>query len=718
MKILFALLLFPILMQGQLNSAFVSKANLSYQKVQTSNEGMFAFEQNNKIGYLDKNGNVVIPAIYSYDSTTPSYPVIPFFYKGYAKAIKDRKFGLIDKTGKIVIPIDYENISPYTEFGNFVLVTKTIAGKKNYGLMNLQGKELIPVENEEIKVDTNIALVKKNGKWGLFDKTGNQLLPFDYNWLAYSATDKVLLAEKGTQYGVIDMTGKWLFEKTKSVYTLYTSKYGMVMCKVSGKTGFLDLKGNEVIITRYDGAYDFNSEGLAMVYKKKEGTTYTNLYGYIDKKGNEVIPLKYELLGTFFNGLVEAKNPETNRYGYMDKTGKWVLQPVYLDAKSFDGSGGAWVKMTDDKYHYINKTGKDLGTLTEKGGIYQTFGKDGFAVYETTDYPYVLIDKTGKVIKQIDDCDGIYNFSEGIAGYKSKATGKYGFLDLNGNKIIPAEFDGFTGFVEGVSKVNKTIDGKTKYGYIDNKGKIILPVLYDYAQSFKDGWGLIKKDNNYFFVDKNGNLKEPPGKYDELSEFRSGYALGKFKGSDVTPNTYHYINPKLEIEFSVLAWQAYLFWENVAVVSRDNKIYELMNKKGEVFKTLTGIETLTFCSEGILAIREKGKWGYINDKGDVIVTPKYDTCTSFKYGYARIKMGSKWGIIDRSGTEVIGTEYDGIYPGENGIFIFYDKSWGIIDKSGKKAPDYFNSLTTFEKDRALARLGKTYTILKSPLAKN
>lgn len=718
MKILFALLLSPILMQSQLNPVFVSKTNISYPKVQVSYEGLFGFEQNNKIGYMDKNGNVVIPAIYSYDSSITNLPTIPYFYKGYAKVVKDRKFGLIDKTGKIVIPVEHESITPYTQLGNFVLVTKTISGKKKYGVLNLQNKELIPTDNEDIKFDTNIVTAKKNGKWGLFDKNGKQLLPYEYNWLSYSATDKVLVAEKGTQYGIIDLTGKWLFEKAKTVFTLYASKYGMVMCKVSGKTGFLDLKGNEVIISRYDGAYDFNSDGLAMVYKKKEGSTYTNLYGYIDKKGNEVIPLKFEYLASFSNGMLEAKNPETNRYGYMDKTGKWVLQPVYLDAKSFDDFGGAWVKMTDDKYHYINKTGKDLGTLNEKGNVYQSFGKDGYAVYESTDIPYAIIDKNGKVIKLIDDCDGIYNFSEGIAGYKSKATGKYGFLDLNGNKIINAEYDGFTGFAEGVSKVNKTIDGKTKYGYIDNKGNIIVPVVYEYAQAFKDGWGLIKKDNNYFFVDKNGNLKEPPGKYDELSEFRSGYALGKFKGSDVTPNTYHYINPKLEIEFSIMAWQAYLFWENVAVVSRDNKTYELMNKKGEVFKTLTGIETLSFCNEGMLAIHEKGKWGYINDKGDVIVSPKYDTCTSFKYGYARIRMNSKWGIIDKSGTEIIGTEYEGIYPGENGTFIFYDKNWGIIDKSGTKAQPYFNSLTTFEKDRALARLGKTFTILKSPLLKN
>jgi len=41
-----------------------------------------------------------------------------------------------------------------------------------------------------------------------------------------------------------------------------------------------------------------------------------------------------------------------------------------------------------------------------------------------------------------------------------------------------------------------------------------------------------------------------------------------------------------------------------------------------------------------------------------------------------------------------------------------------MDKTGKiLVPPTYYTITTFEKDRALARLGKSYTILKSPLIK-
>jgi hypothetical protein len=685
--------------------------------LQSSGDGMFGFENDGKFGYLDKSGNVVIPAIYSYASTAK---VIPTFNKGYVSVKSNDKIGFIDKTGKVAIPFQYDEMNFVPSFPAYAWAKVKENNKNVYGIISMQNKITIPIKYEGIYMDSNLVGVQENGKWGLMDITGKSLLPFEYTTIIPYAKDKVCKVEKDGKYGFVDLKGNWLFEKVKSVYTLSGCNEGMVLCQVNNKYGYLDLKGDEVIVTKYDNAYGFNKLGIARVAKKSAASSSVTLWGYIDKKGNEVIPIKYENLGDFYNGLVYAKDPETNRYGFLDKTGKWILNPVYLDLLSFDDLGGAWVKQTDAKWHYINKTGKDLGMLDDKGTGYRSFSNNGYAVYENNDAAYVLLDKNGSTVKKIDDCDAIYNFNYGVGGYKCKSNSKYGFIDVNGNKITGCDFDGFEGFTEaGISKVTKTIDGKNKSGYIDSKGNIILPIVYDYVYNFRDGWGLIYKDGKYFFVDRSGNLKDPPAKYDEIYEFRSGYAVGKIKGTGTDPHKFVYINKDLKEEFTVSAKQGYLFWEEVAIVSRDNTTYEMMDKKGNIFKTLTGIETLSFCSDGMLAIRKNYKWGYINSKGDDIVTPKYDTCTAFKYGYGRVKLNSKWGIVDRSGTEIIAPKYANILYGENGYFIFYDNNgWGMIDKSGKVIiQPTLSSITPFEKDRAMARLGKTYSIIKSPLVK-
>lgn len=715
MRLVLILLLIPCILTAQVNPAFVVKSNLNYPNLQAAGENLFGFEKDGKYGYMDKNEKVIIQPEYSYEST---YKTIPGFSNGYAIVRKNNKVGVIDRTGKEVVPIEYDYISTINLLPGYATVRKSVNSKNQYGIMNcMQSKIVIPIEYDDLQTDSNLVSVKQNGRWGLLDITGKQMLPPEYTSLIVYAKEKVCRVEKDGKYGFIDLKGNWIFDKSKSVYSLYGPHQGLIMCVVSNKYGYLDMKGNEVIMTKYDYASSFEQIGLARVGRKNSsGATE---YGYIDKKGTEIIPLKYQTLGySFSNGLVYAKDPETNRYGFFDKTGKWAIQPVYLDVTSFDDHGGAWAKMTDAKYHYINKTGKDLGTVDEKAATSKYFGKDGFAVHESNDNSYVLIDNTGKIISKIDDCDAVYNYSEGIGGYKCKSNSKYGFIDINGKKLTTCDFDGFAAFTEYASKVDKVVDGKTKSGYIDTKGNIILPLVYDNVYAFRNGWGLIKKDGNYFFVDKNGNLKEPPAKYDELNEFRSGYAMGKIKGEANGPNKYVYINPELKEEFTVSASQAFPIWETVAIVSSDNKNYELMNKKGNIFKVLTGVEQVNFCTDGMLGIREKGKWGYVNDKGDVIVSPKYDTCTGFKYGYGRVRSGGKWGIVDRSGTEIFATKYENILPGENGYFIFYNNGWGMMDKTGKIIiPPTMGSITPFEKNRAMAKTGKTYAIIRSPLAR-
>jgi len=677
---------------------------------------MFGFEEGDKFGYMDVTGKIIIPAAYSYENT--NYKSMPTFKNGTASVRKDGKAGIIDKKGTVLIPFEYETLINYSNSKNYAVATKKEGSKTLYGLVSLQNKIIIPLEYETVILDSNLVVVKKNSKFGLMDLTGKTLLPAEYTELTSYAKDRVLRAEKDGKYGYIDPAGKWLFEKIKSVYTLYGCWNGLISCRVSGKYGYLDLKGEEVITTKYDYADPFYGE-FAKVGKKSPASSSITLYGYVDKKGNEVIPLKFESIGDIRNGLAWARDPETNRYGFVDKTGKWVLKPVYIDiAVSFDHFGGAWVKMTDNKYHYVSKAGKDLGMLDSTGKTYRDFNPGSYGVAENADYPFALIDKTGKVIKKMEDCDAIYWFGEGIAGYKCKSNSKYGFIDHNGKNIASCDLDGFSGFSDGVARIEKKVDGKIKYGHMDNAGKIFIPAVYDWALAFRNGWTVIKKENNYFFMDKDGNLKDPPRKYDDLTEFRSGYALGKIKGTGTSPHTFYYINTQLKEEITINAWQAYLFWDDVAIVSKDDKTYEMMNKKGEIYKSLTNVETLNFCTESMLAVREKGKWGYINDKGDIIVRATYDTCTAFKYGYGRVKKGTKWGIVDRSGTEIFEPKYENILPGENGLFIFYDKAWGVMDRTGNVLikPTLY-SVVPFEKDRALARFGKTYTIIKSPLAK-
>ena len=72
---------------------------LKYDVAFDFKDGMARVSLNNKDGFVDKTGNEIIPL--KYDTTND-------FENGLAKISLDGKYGFIDKTGKEIIPLKYD----------------------------------------------------------------------------------------------------------------------------------------------------------------------------------------------------------------------------------------------------------------------------------------------------------------------------------------------------------------------------------------------------------------------------------------------------------------------------------------------------------------------------------------------------------------------------------------------------------------------------------
>ena len=51
----------------------------------------------------------------------------------------------------------------------------------------------------------------------------------------------------------------------------------------------------------------------------------------------------------------------------------------------------------------------------------------------------------------------------------------------------------------------------------------------------------------------------------------------------------------------------------------------------------------------LLPIKKDGKYGYINEKGEVVIQPKYEFANQFYDGLASVKIEGKKGFIDKGG---------------------------------------------------------------------
>ena len=55
-------------------------------------------------------------------------------------------------------------------------------------------------------------------------------------------------------------------------------------------------------------------------------------------------------------------------------------------------------------------------------------------------------------------------------------------------------------------------------------------------------------------------------------------------------------------------------------------------------------------SEGLAAVQDKnGKWGYINEKQDWAIEPRFEDVQDFQNGRAGAKLNGKWGFINKKG---------------------------------------------------------------------
>ena len=148
-------------------------------------------DTNDKYGFIDKTGLVVIPC---------QWNSAAIFQEGLAW-VKDTndKYGFIDKTGKIVIPCKWNEAGYFHEGLAYI---QDANGK--YGFIDKTGKVISPCKWKHAEnFHEGLACVEDaNGKYGFIDKTGKVVIPC--NWKDADNNDIY-----GGLIQVQDANGRW-----------------------------------------------------------------------------------------------------------------------------------------------------------------------------------------------------------------------------------------------------------------------------------------------------------------------------------------------------------------------------------------------------------------------------------------------------------------------------------------------------------------------------
>lgn len=192
---------------------------------------------------------------------------------------------------------------------------------------------------------------------------------------------------------------------------------------------------------------------------------------------------------------------------------------------------------------------------------------------------------------------------------------------IGGEKLSNNYFKYTGAFADDRCVVRRTKDNKE--AYINKKGKIVTP-WFDSAKDFSEELAAVKKGAKWGFIDKNGVFVIKP-RFDFADSFYEGLAAfqintnGKEQWGFVNRNGKVVIEPKFGFVHSG-------FSGGFAIVSEksiDDAIFGYINTEGFLISGFSYPEAAPF-SEGLAAVSEDGKWGFIGTDGKFVIEPIYE----------------------------------------------------------------------------------------------
>ena len=95
-------------------------------------------------------------------------------------------------------------------------------------------------------------------------------------------------------------------------------------------------------------------------------------------------------------------------------------------------------------------------------------------------------------------------------------------------------------------------------------------------------------------------------------------------------------------------------------------------------------DEISYFKEGLSCVSKDGKYGYINEKNEIVIDAEYDMAFGFSEGYAVVEKDGKMGYINKEGEEVIPLEFDAATAFINGeAKVKQDGRWGTINQDKK-----------------------------------
>ncbi len=322
---------------------------------------------------------------------------------------------------------------------------------------------------------------------------------------------------------------------------------------------------------------------------------------------------------------------EGRKFGFIHRTGSVVVPPQY-DAIGEPSEGRIRVTI-GGLSGYIDLSGKLV--IPAKYTIASDFQADRAVVLHGTQY--ALLDPTGALIADIPH-RVLGSFHQGRL--RVQAAGRptlYGFVDPNGQPIIPPQFMPAGEFPDDPANLN--FGGlKDEWCYFDRSGKIFLRLPMHVggqlvgAQPFSNGRIRIKEGFTWGFKDASGTWAIP-AKFNDAQDFKDGLAQvqdgAKWITIDLQGKT---VDPDKRT-LKPIAPPA----EGLALAS-ENDLLGWVDSRGKLAFPLRKYQEAHSFSAGLARFKLDGTYGYLDKSGNPKIPNQFPSAADFSHGLAAVQL--------------------------------------------------------------------------------
>lgn len=506
---------------------------------------------------------------------------------------------------------------------------------------------------EEIqeKVYEYFSLYTLDEKAGVVDKTGKIIVEPKYlNVYIPNPSVDVFVLQTEEGFVVVNSKESKLFEGFDNLSVIRMNEYSeevemnVLTYEVDSKKGIIDLSGNKLTEAIYDDIKSLESRPGRLLVKKD------NKYGVLDSLGNIVVDVKYNAVksdgystaedGYSKTGYIISERTDNGIiYGYSDYEGNVLIEPKYESLARVN-------KKSDDIYLIVMERGKKGVIKNKKQLIKNNFQS--------------------------------VSYSEIADIFVVEKVGKYGFYSLEGDEILKPTYPNYV-----VSKEYITVEENDKTVMYDFFGNVVKTnnyasvsevegTSYFIAKSEDGYYSIISKDVNvndkyifmeyafgdYFIFTNEENKTGVLHVWEGIVIEPTYTVILKIEGMNALEardesNALHLYDSKLEEVFVLENAVVQKVNDNYTVIYSDTEM-KYINKDGKVVEN-----TEVYPDNKLYSIQKDGKWGFVNNSGEIVVPCKYDLVTELNsYGFAGVKQDGKWGVIDEKGKELVVPVYE------------------------------------------------------------